>query len=240
MSKGPYKDADKMMGEVESFLKDHSAMFRREVTRIGNYFEMNCFNYVVKYYETRGYAATAQNLKDGFFRYKISAAGNHNNFSYFLVSKQYDGELYEFEVHHNLPLECAQEKDIFYTADISVINKGAAQRGKPETYSTNRSFCPATDVQTFFEVKHLPPFPELLFSFSGIPASFLITENRKKLPVHIAPSLLISGRPNTHGQRIKDHLEKRFTINIIADLFNTYSAVYSKLYSKNSIGSLVK
>ncbi len=236
--KGPFKDASILIRDIELFLTKHSSLFKSQGTRISHFFEMSCYNYVVKFYENNGFIVSPQNLKVGVFRYKISATGNPDNFSYFLISKNVKGSLYEFEVHHNLSIECAHESDIFYTADISVIKKDSIERINPPTYSARRSSCKSVNLETFFEVKHLSPFPELLFSFTGIPDSFLTKNPRSNIVQHLAPSLLMSGRANFHAEKIKKYLENRYGINIILNLFGTPSAVYSKKYPKQKIGTL--
>jgi len=235
----PFKDRNLLIKDIETFLHKNSALFRGQGSRISHFFEMNCYNYVVKFYQSHGFMVSPQNLDSGVFKYKISAAGDPSNFSYFLVTKKIGKEVYEFEVHHNLALECAYEDEIFYTADISVIKKNSIERKQPSTYSVKRSYCKSKDLETFFEVKHLAPFPELLFSFSGIPNSFLTTDGRVDKPRHLAPSLLMSGRPNFHSEKIKEYLQKRHGINIILNLFRTPSAVYSKRYPKETIGTLL-
>lgn len=237
--KAPFKDSSLLIRDIEAFLTKHSSLFRSQGSRISHFFEMSCYNYVVKYYQNNGFKVLPQNLKDGIFRYKISAVGNPDNFSHFLVSKNVKGNSYQFEIHHNLSIECAHEKDIFYTADISVIKKDSIERIDPPTYSVKRSSCKSINLQTFFEVKHLAPFPELLFSFTGIPDSFLTKDPRSATVQHIAPSLLMSGRANFHAEKIKQYLENRYGINIILNLFGTPSAVYSKKYSKKKIGTLI-
>lgn len=117
----PFKDASILVKDIESFLKSHSSLFKFQGNRISHFFEMNCYNYVVKFYENDGFNVVPQNLQQGIFKYKISAAGKPENFSHFLVSKNIKGKQYDFEIHHNLSIECAYENDIFYTADISVI-----------------------------------------------------------------------------------------------------------------------
>lgn len=237
-NRAPYKDASLLKTDIESFLAKYSALFQKQGSRISHFFEMNCYNYVVKFYENNGFAASAQNLKDGVFKYKLVASGNPDNFSYFLVSKSVRGKIYEFEVHHNLSIECAHEKEIFYTADISVIKRGSIERISPSTYVAKRSCCKSVNLETFLEVKHLSPFPELLFSFTGIPENFLIKEDRSNAVQHLAPSLLMSGRANAHAEKIKKFLEDRYHINIIFDLFGTPSIIYSKKHSKKKIGTL--
>ncbi len=236
--KSPFKEASTLIREIELFLNKHSSLFRLQGTRISHFFEISCYNYVVKFYENNGFKIFPQNLKQGVFRYKISAGGNPDNFSHFLVSKNVRRNYYEFEIHHNLPIECAYERDIFYTADISVIKKDSIERISPPTYLMKRSCCKSINMETFFEVKHLSPFPELLFSFTGIPDSFLTKDPRNDIIQHLAPSLLMSGRANFHSEKIKKYLEGRYGINIILNLFGTPSAVYSKKYPKKKIGTL--
>ena len=235
----PFKKASSLIRDIEIFLNTHSSVFKFQGSRISHFFEMNCYNYVVKFYESNGFKVSPQNLKSRVFHYKISAVGNPENFSHFLVTKDIKGISYEFEIHHNLSIECPYETDIFYTADISVIKKDSIERNEPSTYSTKRSYCKSKYLQTFFEVKHLSPFPELLLSFTGIPDNILIRNPRDTVLQHIAPSLLMSGRANLHGEKIKKYLEERYKINIILNLFGTPSAVYSKKYPKIKIGNLL-
>ena len=53
---------------------------------------------------------------------------------------------------------------------------------------------------------------------------------------HIAPSLMISGKPNKQTTTIKKSLENRYCINIIYDLF--YNATFT--FSKGNINDLRK
>ncbi len=236
----PYKKASTLTQNIEKFLEKHSTTFSFQGSRIGHYFEMSCYNDVVLFYKNTGFTVIPKNIKENVFRYKISALGNTSNFSYFLVTKTVKGVKYEFEIHHNLAIECPYEKDIFYTADISVITQGSVVRISPNTYKMKRSCCCGVNVQTFFEVKHMAPFPELLFSFTGIPENMLLKEGRSKKVLHLAPSLLMSGRANFHGEKIKEYIENKYDLNIIFNLFGTPSAIYSKRYSKKKIGTLTQ
>lgn len=236
----PYKKASSLIKDIEKFLTKHSATLKSHGSRISHYFEMGCYNDVVRFYEKNGFTVSSQNLKGTQFRYKISAHGDPDNFSHFLVSKASGDKVYVFEVHHNLSIECPHESEIFYTADISVINKGSIVRINPETYAQKRSCCRGADLQTFFEVKHMAPFPELLFSFVGIPENILVKENRNLAVQHLAPSLLMSGRANFHGQKIKNYLESKYDLNIVFNIFGTPSVIYSSSYPKKKIGTLKK
>lgn len=235
----PYKKESTLIKNIEKFLNKHSTTLSFQGSRISHYFEMTCYNDVVRFYQERGFVVEPQNLKNGIFRYKISAAGNPENFSYFLVKKTVKEVDYNFEIHHNLSIECAHQADIFYTADISVITEGSVERISPETYKMKRSCCRGSNVQTFFEVKHMAPFPELLFSFTGIPENMLKKENRNKKVLHLAPSLLMSGRANYHGEKIKEYLQDRYDLNIIFNIFGAPSVIYSKRYPKKTIGTLL-
>jgi hypothetical protein len=234
----PYKKASALEKSIKDFLTDHSVTFKHQGSRIGNYFEMTCYNDVVRYYLENGFSASAKNLQSGVFRYKISANGNPENFSHFLVEKVVRDTTYQFEIHHNLSIECPYQEEIFYTADISVITKDSIERISTATYKTKRSRCRGCNVQTFFEVKHLSPFPELLFAFTGIPENLLLKDGRKRSVLHLAPSLLMSGRENFHGKKIKEYLENKYEINMIFDVFGKPSIIYSKRHSKKKIGTL--
>lgn len=234
----PFKKASFMIRDITRFLDKHATTFAHQGTRISHYFEMSCYNDVVEYYIKNGFTVTPQNLINRQFRYKIGANGNPDNFSHFIVSKKVRSKLFEFEIHHNLSVESPFESEIFYTADISVIIKGSIVRISPETYTQHRSCCRGANVQTFFEVKHMSPFPELLFSFVGIPENLLVKDNRVENIKHLAPSLLMSGKANFHGKKIKDYLEKKYTVNIIFDIFGTPSVIYSKRYPKKTLGTL--
>jgi subtilase family serine protease len=235
----PYKKASTLNKNIEKFLTKHSATFRYQGSRISHFFEMTCYNDVVKYYEKNGFVVSPRNLQDKVFRYKISANGNPDNFSHFLVTKTIRGKEYKFEIHHNLSIECPYEKEIFYTADISVINSGTIERRSPETYTTKRSCCAGDNVQTFFEIKHLSPFPELLFSFTGIPDNLLKRDGRVGVIKHLAPSLVMSGRANYHGEQIRKYLEGKYEINIIFDLFGSPASIYRSRPTKKKVGTLL-
>lgn len=80
-------------------------------------------------------------------------------------------------------------------------------------------------------MKHFNPFPELIFNFIGVVNEIrkdIITNNsRAKRPIHLAPSLMISGKPNKQTERIRYSLEERYCINIIYDLFDSGSQTFS-------------
>jgi hypothetical protein len=129
-------------------------------------------------------------------------------------------------VHHNISTNSCHDEEINYSPDISIISHDGVS-----TQTINgkrRSFIENSKLVTFFEVKNLTPFPEVLFNFMGLvnemtPEFFgkkYFVSHEKK---HIAPSLIFSGRLNNHTFKIKKSLESRYHINIIAGLFNEFS-----------------
>mgnify|MGYP000870101722 CR=1 FL=1 len=238
-SKSPFKDKALLIASIKAYLTRNNAVFVSQGSRISEFFEMCCFNDVVEFYRQQGFSVLPKQLgKSGEFVYKLKPNGSHENFSYFEIEKTIKGNPWKFQVHHNLPLECVHEPGIFYVSDIAVVTAGAVKRENVAVYSQKRSYCPASAVQTFFEVKHMAPFPELLFSFTGIILNFLVESVRADKPTHIAPAVLISGNLNTHTEKISTFVSTKYRGNVIASLFCRPSSIYSKRYSKQTIGSL--
>lgn len=90
---------------------------------------------------------------------------------------------------------------------------------------------------TFCEVKNMLPFPELLFSFMGIVNELKVAvmgnSQQRVHPLHIAPSLMISGKPSSPVSRIQGSLEGRYAINIFFDLFYSSVGTFSKANLNN-------
>lgn len=193
---------------------------------------MCCFNYIVKYYELKGYDIMVQNLQKGMYRYKCSTSGIQSNFSHFEISIELDGTKYIFEVQHNLANQSSHDENIFTTPDISIIVSGAVKTIVGYYDSKKRfSFVENKDICSFCEVKNFTPFPELIFNFVGV-----LNEIRKDIisnsfvrpsSPHIAPCLMISGKPNKQTSKIKSSLEARYCINIVYDLFYAGTEVFS-------------
>ncbi len=72
----------------------------------------------------------------------------------------------------------------------------------------------------------------MIFNFIGVlnelRKDILTNTSKEEKPFHIAPSLMISGKPNKQAQRIKEKLENRYCINIIYDIFNSGSETFSR------------
>lgn len=227
--KSPFLDRSILENRITFFLSKHRTTIFNNKNRISALFEMGCYNDITEYYESRGYSSSIENLKEGKFRYKLSAAGNPHNFSYFKISKRRNarnGMITEnsFEIHHNLAIQSRHSNGIFVVPDISVICCNSIAelldiryfcRGLRAYYYVMNE-----NLQTFFECKHLNPFPELVFSFSGVYNEIESGHRPNKLPKHIAPTLLISGQPNFHLLQIRDALQSRYKLNIVYGLFS--------------------
>ena len=230
----PFKDQNLLEKEIIDFANRFKATIKNHSKRISDYFEMSCFNYVVHFYELKGYKLNVKNLIGGEYRYKCSTAGIQSNFSFFEASIITNGTKYKFEIQHNLAVQSSHDISIFTTPDISVIKSGKAKTTNKYYDSGKRfSYVQNNALMTFCEAKQFTPFPELIFNFIGI-----VNELKKEYmqdngfahsPVHLAPSLMISGKPNKQTWTIKESLESRYCINIIYDLFYSGTSIFSKI-----------
>ena len=88
---------------------------------------------------------------------------------------------------------------------------------------------------SFCEVKNFTPFPELLFNFIGV-VNELKPNLMKQIHFannrHIATTLMISGRSNSHAERIIINLQSRYHLNILSDLFNIGGVTFGRHSSR--------
>ena len=244
MPTNPFKKPEELEAEINDFLKKHKSYLSNQAKRLCDFFEMSCYNLVVEYYVNQGYKVQIENLKVNRFHYKLSPKGYPSNFSFFTASKTIKtekGELkYKFEIHHNVTIQSAQDPDIYLTPDISVINADSiiTEDNHYLVPNSKLKYCyvPNKEFLTFCEVKQYTPFPELLFSFSGLYGELIEKNNVDFIDSiqHIAPSLMLSGLGNLHTNKIKESLEKREPMNIVFDLF--YSGKFN--YTKNGVAGL--
>ena len=229
----PFKDKDLLEKEITEFVNKFKATIANQATRISDFFEMSCFNHIVGFYELNDYTVSIKNLQIGKYRYKCSTAGIQSNFSHFLVKKKIGRKKYEFEIQHNLAIQSSHTNELFTTPDIAIIKKEKVKE-TTDYYDSNRRFCfvKNRDFITFCEVKQFNPFPELIFNFIGVVnelrKDILTNTEKEQLPIHIAPSLMVSGKPNKPTQKIKEKLEERYCINIIYDIFNSGTETFSR------------
>lgn len=229
----PFKDFALFEREITEFANKYKTIVVNQAKRTSDYFEMSCFNYIVRFYELNGYLLEVKNLQAGKYRYKCSPAGIQSNFSYFEATIEQDDKKHFFEIQHNLAAQSSQDPKLFTSPDISVIIKGKVKNTK-EYYDTKTtfSFVENQHLMTFCEVKQFNPFPELLFNFMGVlnelKIEYMTDDGVELKPLHLAPSLMISGKPNKQTQRIKESLENRYCINVIYDLFYTGTFTFSR------------
>ena len=237
----PFIDKEKLIDEINKFVNSHNAYIANHAHRISDYFEMICYNNVIKYYKNNNFEVEVKNLdRLNNFIYKLVPTGLPINFSFFNINRKYIRNLHKFEVHHNLAVESCINNHIYFVPDISVINEGTIESTKKQ-YRDNRrfSFCKNNHLQTFFEAKHLNAFPALLFSFNGLVLEMLneviLGECSNRIPKHPSPTLVLSGTGNKHTNRIREKLMERYNINIIFGLFYKKNQMYSSNIKK--IGS---
>lgn len=237
----PFKDFTLFEKEIKDFANKYKTTVVNQAKRTSDYFEMTCFNYIVRFYELNGYKLEVRNLQAGKYKYKCSPSGIQSNFSHFEASIEINEKKYNFEIQHNLAIQSSQDPKLFTTPDISVIEKGKVNYTK-DYYDTKTTFSYVEnkDLMTFCEVKQFNPFPELLFNFIGVlnelKKDYMTDEGKKHTTDHIAPCLMISGKPNKQTKNIRESLENRYCINIIYDLF--YNATFT--FSKGNINELRK
>lgn len=172
-------------------------------------------------------------MQNNEYKYKCSTSGIQTNFSHFSAIISRNGNTEDFEIHHNLAVQSSHDDELFTTPDITIIKKGMAQTNIGYYDSQRRfSFVKNSDMMSFCECKQFNPFPELIFNFIGVlnELRHQIIDNTllDTVPVHIAPSLMVSGKPNKQTLKIKTSLENRYCVNIIYDLFYSRSSTFSK------------
>lgn len=236
-----------MVEKCQCFVNSFKAVFVNHSKRISDYFEMSCFNLIVQYYRRNKYKIKVENLQGGRYRYKCSTAGNQPNFSNFYVYKKIGTKYYRFEIYHNLAVQSCHHEELFTTPDIAVVKRKSV-KFTTDYYDIRRAlyYVSNKDLITFCEAKNFNPFPELLFNFIGtvneLRSSILSNTAPELKPAHIAPSLMVSGKPNKPAAKIKEELEKRYAINIFYDLFYTSVSTFylSSLKKIRTTGALEK
>lgn len=235
----PFKDITEFEKELTTFANKYKTTVAEHSKRISDYFEMSCFNMIVRYYELIGYTSSVENLRSNRYRFKCSPSGLLENFSYIKVEK--DGKA--FRIYHNASVQSVHDKDVYTTPDI-VVAEDTEPCVTIDYYKTKKkfSFLPNDRMATFCEAKHLSPFPELMISFIGtvneLKPSCLEIVSKHEGEDHIAPSLMMSGCLSKPTKKIEKSLCRRYFVNIFSDLFmDPYKIVFSK-YKLSSITTL--
>ncbi|KUY29533.1 hypothetical protein [Elizabethkingia ursingii] len=224
----PFKDINELERDIETFLRRNNGRIFNNAKRISDFFEMACYNNIVRFYENNGFSIQIKNLIKQKFNYKCTTAGNPANYSYFQISK---GNL-TYEIRHNINIQSKHINDIYTTPDICIL-KPSSIKVDNDFYETRKSYYYAENksLVSFCEVKNFNPYPELLFNFIGTVNELKPILTKKPLKSgksHIATSLMMSGKANKHSKKIIFHLQNRYHVNIIDDLFNISGAVFNK------------
>ena len=238
----PFKDIEEFENELKVFANKYRTKLSEHSRRISDYFEMSCYNMIVRYYEHCGYTATVENLQSGRFRFKCSPSGLLENFSYMRLSK---GDITSC-IYHNASVQSFYDNEVYTTPDI-VIATDVEPTITTDYYKTKKrfSYLPNKAMITFCEAKHQTPFSELMINFIGTvnelsPSSLNETISEDIGTEHIAPTLMMSGRLSKPTERVAKSLQRRYLVNILDDLFiEPYKTTFSQL-GIDSLATLTK
>lgn len=92
----PFKAPSDFEKELTEFSNKYKVLLADHSKRISDYFEMTCYNFVIRYYEKKGYKLEVQNMQGGKFKFKCSPTGLLKNFSYFKAIKVEQMKLFIF------------------------------------------------------------------------------------------------------------------------------------------------
>lgn len=227
----PFKSAEDFERELKAFANKYKTTLSEHSRRISDYFEMSCFNMIVRYYERHGYTASVENLQSRRYRFKCSPSGLIGNFSYIKVMKG----AASYHIYHNAPIQSAHDYKVYTTPDI-VVAKITSPSETTDYYKTKKkfSYLPNSEMITFCEAKHQTPFAELMINFIGIvnelkPDCLFDNIESNSKSEHIAPSLMMSGCLSKPTERIALSLQQRYYVNMLSNLFvEPYKTTFSK------------
>lgn len=225
----PFKAMSDFENELTEFSNRYRVLLADHSKRISDYFEMTCYNFVIRYYEKKGYKLEVQNLQGGKFKFKCSPTGLLKNFSYFKATKKGNQSIDEVVyIYHNATAQSAFDEKVFTTPYIIVSNSNTPVETR-DYYATKKvlSYIPQKHIVTFCEAKHLIPFPELMVNFIGTVHELKpdCVDEHEECPDsdHIAPSLMMSGAFSKPTRRIQHSFEKRYYVNFFDNLFEDVS-----------------
>lgn len=225
----PFKTPVDFEKELTDFSNKYKVLLADHAKRISDYFEMTCYNLIIRYYDKKGYELTVQNLRGGKFKFKCSPTGLLKNFSYFKAAKVVEqGNEDVVFIYHNATTQSAFDDKVFTTPDI-VVSKTDKPAETKDYYSTKKalSYIPKEHLVSFCEAKNLTPFPELMVNFIGtvheLKPDCVSGDEDRGASDHIAPSLMMSGTFGKPTRRIQESFEKRYYVNFFDNLFEGVS-----------------
>lgn len=111
-------DRSVLIEGAETFASRHGFHIRQNAKRISSLAEIAVYNSFVEFYVGSGFTVEAKNLgPKKSFKYKLSASGLNENFSYFRVTK----DKTSFSIMHNTSVQSAHHRHLYYTADVVVL-----------------------------------------------------------------------------------------------------------------------
>lgn len=228
----PFKDIGELTRDVETYLRKNRSAIYNNSKRISDFFEMSCYNNIVRFYENNGYKVEIKNLLKNKFKYKCTTAGNPTNYSYFQVTTTIGNNEYAFEIRHNINIQSYHNPDTYTTPDICIIKPSSVLQDD-QFYDTKMKYYYVENQSliSFCEVKNFNPFPELLFNFIGVVNELkpnLLRKVHRTGSRHIATTLMMSGKSNKHADKIIKNLQCRYHINLLCDLFNIGGVTFGR------------
>lgn len=225
----PFKAPADFEKDLADFSNRYRVLLAEHSKRISDYFEMTCYNLVIRYYEKKGYELEVQNLQANTFKFKCSPTGLLKNFSFFKATKKGNQGVEDVVyIYHNATVQSAFDDKVFTTPDI-VVSKTNVPSETKDYYTTKKtlSFIPQKSLVSFCEAKHLSPFPELMVNFIGtvheLKPECVNDYAAHSDSDHIAPSLMMSGTLGKPTKRIQTSFEKRYYVNFFDNLFEDVS-----------------
>lgn len=233
----PWIDRNILVTQAEEFIKKHGYFLRTYAKRISGLVEVAIYNSIVSYYDDQDYTLSALYLgPKKSFLYRIKSTGLIEKFSCFKAFK--DSTREELLILQNVKLQSAHGEHLYYTPDVVVCLVSAAITENQKS-GKRHSYISCNGCLTFIEVKHLIPSPELLFSFTGLVLEFApdYIDGKVKTTTrtgHLTPTIVFTGVPSKHSERISQALCSRYGINVICGTQKTDGRIASfKTLSKH-------
>lgn len=237
----PYKAAVEFETDLKQFANKFHVTLSDHSYKINEYFEISCYNLILRYYERKGYKLEVMNLKGSDFKFKCNPNGYLENFSYFKATKtDNEGKEATVFIFHNATVQSAFDDKVFTTPDI-VVAKSDVAAETTDHYITKLklTYICKENLVTFCEAKHITPFPELMINFIGTLHELkpeCMSDEGKSASDHLAPSLMISGTFGKPTKRIKNSYESRYYVNYLDNLFDDASV--RLFFSKSQMNKL--
>jgi hypothetical protein len=211
----PWIDRNLLIQNTKKFVQQYGYFFRMNAKRISSLVEISVYNSLVQHYESQGFQVAGANLgPKKSFKYKLTSSGLAENYSHFTAEK--NGKV--FQIMHNVSIQSAHDAHLYFTADVVVVEKNGATT---QTLKSGRrhSFVANGDLVTFAEVKHINPFPEVLFNFTGLVLEFMPGLIEKRYDIQdsgdrLCPIITFTGVASEHSEKIQDSLTNRYGFNI--------------------------